>query len=96
MGQPVAMREGRGDRTRAALVRAAIDLFGRKGVEQTSIDEITQAASVAKGTFYVHFQRKQDVLLELGPRSSSRSATEPRLATAPRPWTSSAAASRRS
>jgi len=66
MGQAVTMHERRGNRTRAALVRAAIDLFGQKGVEQTSIDEITQAASVAKGTFYVHFQRKQDVLLELG------------------------------
>lgn len=57
-------RDGRGDRTRAALVHAALDLFGRKGIDQTSIDEITAAVKVAKGTFYVHFQRKQDVLLE--------------------------------
>jgi AcrR family transcriptional regulator len=66
---PVAASEGpvrrpRGDRTRAALVEAALSLFDAKGVESTSIDEITSVAAVAKGTFYVHFQRKQDVLLE--------------------------------
>lgn len=57
-------REGRGSATRQALVRAALALFADKGVEGTSVDEITAAAAVAKGTFYVHFQRKQDVLLE--------------------------------
>ena len=50
--------------TRGALVTAALQLFTAKGVEGTSVDEITAAAEVAKGTFYVHFQRKQDVLLE--------------------------------
>lgn len=43
---------------------AALDLFGRNGVEATAVDEITSAAGVAKGTFYVHFVRKTDVLLE--------------------------------
>lgn len=57
-------RRARGNRTRAALVAAALELFGRDGVEATSVDEITSAANVAKGTFYVHFQRKTDVLLE--------------------------------
>lgn len=59
-------RARRGDRTRAALVDAALTLFAARGVEETSIDEITQSARVAKGTFYVHFERKQDVLLEHG------------------------------
>lgn len=54
----------RGMATRRALVGAALELFEAKGVEATSVDEITAAADVAKGTFYVHFQRKQDVLLE--------------------------------
>ena len=60
--QPV--RTGRGLATRRSLVAAALDLFADKGVEGTSVDEITAVAKVAKGTFYVHFQRKQDVLLE--------------------------------
>jgi AcrR family transcriptional regulator len=41
-----------------------MELFGRQGVEATSVDEITSAAQVAKGTFYVHFEHKTDVLLE--------------------------------
>jgi AcrR family transcriptional regulator len=45
-------------------VEAAVALFDAQGVEETSVDEITARAAVAKGTFYVHFQRKQDVLLE--------------------------------
>ena len=61
---PPPVRTGRGLATRRALVEAALGLFADKGVEATSVDEITAAAAVAKGTFYVHFQRKQDVLLE--------------------------------
>jgi AcrR family transcriptional regulator len=61
-------RRTRGDRTRAALVDAALALFAEQGVEETSVDEITARAAVAKGTFYVHFQRKQDILLEQAAR----------------------------
>ena len=64
MQQSSTSRRERGDRTRAALVAAALALFADKGVEATSVDEIVGAANVAKGTFYVHFERKTDVLLE--------------------------------
>ncbi|MEE8601007.1 TetR/AcrR family transcriptional regulator [Euzebya tangerina] len=57
-------RATRGRATRRALVQASLELFDRHGVEGTSVDAITATADVAKGTFYVHFQRKQDVLLE--------------------------------
>lgn len=63
MQPPPISRRARGDRTRATLVAAALDLFDRNGVEATSVDEITATAAVAKGTFYVHFERKTDVLL---------------------------------
>jgi AcrR family transcriptional regulator len=76
---PIAGRRGRGDRTRAALVDAATELFAAKGVEATSVDEITARAAVAKGTFYVHFQRKQDVLLEQSARFVDRLAGDPAL-----------------
>jgi AcrR family transcriptional regulator len=72
-------RRARGDRTRAALVDAAVALFDAKGVEATSVDEITSAAAVAKGTFYVHFQRKQDVLLEQAARFVTLIADDPAL-----------------
>lgn len=73
-------RRARGDRTRASLVDAALALFDEKGVEATSVDEITAAAAVAKGTFYVHFQRKQDILLEQAARLVTALQADPDIA----------------
>ncbi len=48
-------------RTRTALVHAARDLVFERGHEKISIQDITARAGVATGTFYNHFQTKQDV-----------------------------------
>lgn len=53
---------------RDELMTAAERLFLAKGVEQTTIDEITSGAGVAKGTFYLHFASKADVLEALRDR----------------------------
>ena len=37
-----------------------------QGVEETTVEEIVQAAGVTKGTFYFHFAHKEDILLEVG------------------------------
>ena len=58
----------RGQVTRGLLVDAALELFVEHGVHATSVDAITARAEVAKGTFYVHVQRKEDVLLEWAAR----------------------------
>jgi len=47
-------REKRG-RTKAQLVAAAKNLFSLRSWETVTIDEVVQAAGVAKGTFYGHF-----------------------------------------
>ena len=44
-------------------LRAAMDLFSKKGFELTTVEDITRAAHVAKGTFYNFFVKKEDVLL---------------------------------
>jgi len=54
--------ERRRRRTRDALVDAAREVFAAQGVEPTTIEEITEAADVAKGSFYNHFDSKSDVL----------------------------------
>jgi AcrR family transcriptional regulator len=41
---------------------AALRLFIERGVAPTTIEQITAGASVAKGTFYLHFTSKDDVL----------------------------------
>jgi AcrR family transcriptional regulator len=60
----------RSRRTRQRLVRAALDIWAERGfetgIEQTTVDEIVQAAGVTKGTFYFHFSRKEEILLEMG------------------------------
>jgi AcrR family transcriptional regulator len=53
---------------RDELMDAAQRLFLEQGVEATTIDHITSAADVAKGTFYLHFASKQDLLVALGER----------------------------
>ncbi|WP_443068991.1 TetR/AcrR family transcriptional regulator [Streptomyces sp. NBC_01361] len=36
------------------------------GTDQTTVDEITEAADVARGTFFNHFQRREDLIAEWG------------------------------
>jgi AcrR family transcriptional regulator len=47
---------------------AAQRLFLKHGVGPTTIEQITSAADVAKGTFYLYFSSKEDVLAALGER----------------------------
>ncbi len=49
-------------RTRARLIRAAIELFQERGYRHTSIDDVARQAGVAKGTVYVHFKNKPELL----------------------------------
>jgi TetR/AcrR family transcriptional regulator, cholesterol catabolism regulator len=55
-------RERKKGETRHRIFHAAIDLFREKGYEQTTVDDITERADVAKGTFFNYFPRKDAVL----------------------------------
>lgn len=48
--------------TRAKLLAAARTLFARKGVDATRINEITEEADVGFGSFYNHFESKEDLV----------------------------------
>jgi AcrR family transcriptional regulator len=50
---------------RIELLRAARDVFARKGYHDAKVDDIVAAASVAKGTFYLYFRDKRSVFAEL-------------------------------
>src|SRR5688500_7725909 len=56
------------ERTRAAIREAANRLFLEHGIDHTTVDAICAAAGVSKGTFYLYFHRKEDLLLEYGLR----------------------------
>src|SRR5260370_33408319 len=48
-----------------AIVVAALELFTRYGYRKTSVDDIAQAAQVAKRTVYLHFENKAAVILAI-------------------------------
>ena len=64
--QPRALRKR--ERTRGELVAAAEGLVARHGLDAVSIDDIVEAADVAKGTFYTHFADKNDLAAAIALR----------------------------
>ena len=50
---------------RAKLKAAALALFGEKGFERTSIEDIAGRANLAVGGFYLHYRSKRQLLLAL-------------------------------
>lgn len=58
-------RELSAQETRRKLVAAASRIVREKGLAETTIEEICDACGLAKGTFYIYFKRKEDVLKEL-------------------------------
>lgn len=48
---------------RSNIINAALKLFGEKGFQATSLQEIIQAAGCSKGAFYHYFPSKEDLLL---------------------------------
>ncbi len=62
MTEILSRRERKKEETRHKIFHAAIDLFRERGFANTTVDEITEKADVAKGTFFNYFPRKDSVL----------------------------------
>lgn len=52
-------------RTRQKLVNTAESLLKSNGFNALCVEDITKAAGVAKGTFYVYFKHKEDIVSEI-------------------------------
>lgn len=67
-------------RLRQKMLRAARALFARKGLKKTSLEDITGSVGIAKSTFYVFFESKEalflEVLAEDGPAITARMQAE--------------------
>jgi AcrR family transcriptional regulator len=56
-------RSRRSAEIRERLFRAALDQFAKKGFAETTVEDITNAADVGKGTFFNYFPSKDHILL---------------------------------
>lgn len=60
---PSNRRERRSIELRERIFRAALDLFAKQGFAETTVEDITNAADVGKGTFFNYFPSKDHILL---------------------------------
>ncbi len=59
-------RSRRSAEIRERLFRSALALFAQKGFTETTVEDLTNAADVGKGTFFNYFPSKEHILLAFG------------------------------
>jgi AcrR family transcriptional regulator len=59
-------RQRKSAELRERLFRAALTLFAKKGFTETTVEDITEAADLGKGTFFNYFPSKEHVLMAFG------------------------------
>ncbi|GAA5052670.1 TetR/AcrR family transcriptional regulator [Nocardia callitridis] len=59
---PSVLRDRKRERTRRALLEAAVELFETRGYEQTTVVDIAAAAEVGTRTFFNYFATKEELL----------------------------------
>jgi AcrR family transcriptional regulator len=64
------------------LMDSAQRLFLEQGVAATTVEQITTGADVAKGTFYLYFSSKEELLAALGDRFAEQHLLRVRAAVA--------------
>jgi AcrR family transcriptional regulator len=75
-GQPTEVRPGLRERkkqkTRETITHVALELFCKRGYEQTTIAEIADAAEVSPRTIFAYFPSKEDILFSDVPEIHER------------------------
>src|SRR5271157_4950198 len=60
--QGMGRRQRRAAETRVRLFRCALQLIAERGFPNVTVEDITEAADVGKGTFFNYFESKEHVL----------------------------------
>ena len=70
------LRERKRLATRRAILRGALQLVGERGLEATTVDEISRVADISPRTFFNYFASKEEALVGEGPHMPSDAAIE--------------------
>src|SRR5947207_9052307 len=62
-GPAAARRERKRTRMKVMLQTEALRLFAEKGYEQTTVEDIADAAAISPRTFFRYFPAKEDVVV---------------------------------
>jgi AcrR family transcriptional regulator len=82
-------RQRRSTETRERLFRAALRLFAEQGFAETTVEDITNAADVGKGTFFNYFPSKEHILIAFSDMQLSKlQATVDQMRVRPEPMRS--------
>jgi len=55
----------KGDETRQFIIERAAPIFNTKGIAATAMSDIMEATKLSKGSTYVHFEDKNELVLEV-------------------------------
>ncbi|MNB93294.1 Fatty acid metabolism regulator protein [compost metagenome] len=55
-------RKIQGEQTKEKIYNTAISLFSTQSYKSVTVDAICKTVGIAKGTFYVHFRSKEDII----------------------------------
>ncbi len=59
----VSRRERKKASVRSKIIDTAIELFGKHGIDQVTIEHIADVADLGKGTLYNYFKTKEDIVV---------------------------------
>ena len=68
---PIAFTGEEMDRIRSGLIQAGIRLSKELGLQKMSVEKLTEAVGIAKGSFYLFFGSKEDFILAIAEYAGS-------------------------
>jgi TetR/AcrR family transcriptional regulator, fatty acid metabolism regulator protein len=68
-GKKVNLRKKQANETKGRIYETAVKMMQEHGFEKITVEEICKEAGVAVGSFYYHFQSKNDILTEIFHRA---------------------------
>lgn len=71
VSRPPTLKERQRQEREALILRAAADLLAERGYHEMSLDDIAARVGISKGAIYLHFARKEDLVIALLEQGST-------------------------